>query len=52
MNEKRTNHKVSIAEALLGGRTGPLLERIQEERIRRKRQYHSVKVNKANKLVD
>lgn len=32
---------VSIARGLLGGRTSPLLDRLQEERIRRKRQYHS-----------
>ncbi|XP_030271578.1 F-box/WD repeat-containing protein 8 [Sparus aurata] len=33
---------VSIAHSLLGGRTSPLLERIQEERTRRKRQYNSM----------
>uniref|UniRef100_A0A8C7UKD4 F-box/WD repeat-containing protein 8 n=1 Tax=Oncorhynchus mykiss TaxID=8022 RepID=A0A8C7UKD4_ONCMY len=56
---------VSIAEGLLDGRTSPLLERIQEERTRRKRQYHSLtsacntsqkqpqrKINKGDKLVD
>ena len=32
---------VSIASGLLDGRTSPLLERIQEERTRRKRQYHT-----------
>ncbi|KAI3372586.1 hypothetical protein L3Q82_023061 [Scortum barcoo] len=32
---------VSIARSLLDGRTSPLLDRIQEERTRRKRQYHS-----------
>nr|XP_019954617.1 PREDICTED: F-box/WD repeat-containing protein 8 [Paralichthys olivaceus] len=32
---------VSIARSLLDGRTGPLLDRIQEERTRRKRQFHS-----------
>ena len=32
---------VSIASSLLDGRTSPLLERIQEERTRRKRQYHN-----------
>lgn len=31
---------VSIARSLLDGRTSPLLDRIQEERTRRKRQYH------------
>lgn len=30
---------VSIARGLLDGRTSPLLDRIQEERTRRKRQY-------------
>uniref|UniRef100_A0A6Q2ZII2 F-box/WD repeat-containing protein 8 n=1 Tax=Esox lucius TaxID=8010 RepID=A0A6Q2ZII2_ESOLU len=57
---------VSIAEGLLDGRTSPLLERMQEERSRRKRQYHSLtnacstslqqqpqrKINKGDKLVD
>uniref|UniRef100_A0A673YUP7 F-box/WD repeat-containing protein 8 n=1 Tax=Salmo trutta TaxID=8032 RepID=A0A673YUP7_SALTR len=56
---------VSIAEGLLDGRTSPLLERIQEERTRRKRQYYSLtsacntsqqqpqrKINKGDKLVD
>ncbi|KAJ7993687.1 hypothetical protein DPEC_G00257260 [Dallia pectoralis] len=54
---------VSIAEGLLDGRTGPLLERIQEERSRNKRQYCNVtntsiqqqpqrKVNKGDQLVD
>ncbi|CAK6959780.1 F-box/WD repeat-containing protein 8 [Scomber scombrus] len=33
---------VSIARSLLDGRTSPLLERIEEERSRRKRQYHNV----------
>lgn len=33
---------VSIARSLLDGRTSPLLDRIQEERTRRKRQYHSM----------
>ncbi|KAF6738062.1 F-box/WD repeat-containing protein 8 [Oryzias melastigma] len=33
---------VSIARSLLDGRTSPLLERIQEERTRRKRQYHNM----------
>lgn len=33
---------VSIAHSLLDGRTSPLLERIQEERTRRKRQYNSM----------
>ncbi|KAG7490914.1 F-box/WD repeat-containing protein 8 [Solea senegalensis] len=32
---------VSIARSLLDGRTSPLLDRIQEERTKRKRQYHS-----------
>ncbi|XP_062237425.1 F-box/WD repeat-containing protein 8 [Platichthys flesus] len=32
---------VSIARGLLDGRTGPLLHRIEEERTRRKRQFHS-----------
>ncbi|XP_029366423.1 F-box/WD repeat-containing protein 8 [Echeneis naucrates] len=32
---------VSIARSLLDGRTSPLLDRIQEERTRRKRQYHN-----------
>ncbi|CAB1442446.1 unnamed protein product [Pleuronectes platessa] len=32
---------VSIARGLLDGRTGPLLNRIEEERTRRKRQFHS-----------
>ncbi|CAL8344749.1 unnamed protein product [Lota lota] len=57
---------VSIASGLLDGRTSPLLERIQEERTRRKRQYHSTtniyrvssqqqpqkKASKGEKLVD
>ncbi|KAL0979052.1 hypothetical protein UPYG_G00179860 [Umbra pygmaea] len=57
---------VSIAEGLLDGRTSPLLERIQEETTRRKRQYNRLtnacstsmqqqpkrKVNKGDKLVD
>uniref|UniRef100_A0A8C8G7S2 F-box/WD repeat-containing protein 8 n=1 Tax=Oncorhynchus tshawytscha TaxID=74940 RepID=A0A8C8G7S2_ONCTS len=74
-NEAHSNSKtpnedqpeyVSIAEGLLDGRTSPLLERIQEERTRRKRQYHSLtsacntssqqqpqrKINKGDKLVD
>ncbi|XP_073322471.1 F-box/WD repeat-containing protein 8 [Pagrus major] len=33
---------VAIAHSLLDGRTSPLLERIQEERTRRKRQYNSM----------
>nr|XP_020492270.1 F-box/WD repeat-containing protein 8 [Labrus bergylta] len=33
---------VSIAHGLLDGRTSPLLDRIQEERSRRKRQYHNI----------
>lgn len=33
---------VSIARSLLDGRTSPLLDRIQEERSRRKRQYQSM----------
>ncbi|XP_049906599.1 F-box/WD repeat-containing protein 8 [Epinephelus moara] len=33
---------VSIACSLLDGRTSPLLDRIQEERTRRKRQYHNM----------
>ncbi|XP_074525702.1 F-box/WD repeat-containing protein 8 [Halichoeres trimaculatus] len=33
---------VSIARSLLDGRTSPLLDRIQEERSRRKRQYDEV----------
>eukprot|EP00064_Thunnus_orientalis_P003023 superscaffoldBa00000239_g3031 len=33
---------VSIARSLLDGRTSPLLDRIQEERSRRKRQYHNM----------
>lgn len=33
---------VSIARGLLDGRTSPLLDRIQKERTRRKRQYHSI----------
>lgn len=32
---------VSIARSLLDGRTSPLLDRIQEERTRRKRQYQN-----------
>ncbi|XP_029016420.1 F-box/WD repeat-containing protein 8 [Betta splendens] len=32
---------VSIARSLLDGRTSPLLDRIEEERKRRKRRYHS-----------
>ncbi|CAL8295831.1 F-box/WD repeat-containing protein 8 [Gadus morhua] len=56
---------VSIASGLLDGRTSPLLERIQEERTRRKRQYHRTtdtyrvssqhpqkKASKGEKLVD
>lgn len=58
---------VSIAHGLLVGRTSPLLERIQEERTRRKRQYHNMttmcstilqqqhsqrKVKKDEKLLD
>ncbi|XP_070689118.1 F-box/WD repeat-containing protein 8 [Pempheris klunzingeri] len=33
---------VSIAHSLLDGRTSPLLDRIQEERTKRKRQYHNM----------
>ncbi|KAM7017851.1 LOW QUALITY PROTEIN: F-box/WD repeat-containing protein 8 [Tautogolabrus adspersus] len=33
---------VSIAHSLLDGRTSPLLDRIQEERSKRKRQYHNM----------
>lgn len=33
---------VSIAHSLLDGRTSPLLERLQEERTKRKRQYHQM----------
>ncbi|KAM8886696.1 F-box/WD repeat-containing protein 8 isoform 1-T1 [Spinachia spinachia] len=33
---------VSLARSLLDGRTSPLLDRIQEERARRKRQYQSM----------
>lgn len=33
---------VSIARSLLDGRTSPLLDRITEERTRRKRQYYSM----------
>lgn len=57
---------VSIARSLLDGRTSPLLDRIQEERTRRKRQYHNMtnvcslslqqqtqrKAKKGEKLVD
>lgn len=58
---------VSIARGLLDGRTSPLLDRIQKEKARRKRQYHSIntacntilqqdnpleKVTKNEKLVD
>lgn len=58
---------ITIARGLLGGRTGPLLDRIQKETTRRKRQYHNVtsacstilqlehpqrKVIKDEKLVD
>ena len=56
---------VSIASGLLDGRTSPLLERIQEERTRRKREYHrttdtyrvsseqpQTKASKGEKLVD
>uniref|UniRef100_A0A672IGT7 F-box/WD repeat-containing protein 8 n=1 Tax=Salarias fasciatus TaxID=181472 RepID=A0A672IGT7_SALFA len=32
---------VSIARSLLDGRTSPLLDRLEEERSRRKRQYHN-----------
>ncbi|XP_059192281.1 F-box/WD repeat-containing protein 8 [Centropristis striata] len=32
---------VSIARSLLDGRTSPLLDRIEQERTRRKRQYHN-----------
>lgn len=40
--EERAKHQpqyVSIAESLLGGRTSPLVNRIEEERTRRKRLY-------------
>uniref|UniRef100_A0A3P8ZHW6 F-box/WD repeat-containing protein 8 n=1 Tax=Esox lucius TaxID=8010 RepID=A0A3P8ZHW6_ESOLU len=64
--DSRNEAYVSIAEGLLDGRTSPLLERMQEERSRRKRQYHSLtnacstslqqqpqrKINKGDKLVD
>ena len=63
--EERAEHQpqyVSIAEGLLDGRSSPLLDRIQEERTRRKRQhghanFHSnqqpqKKVNTGKKLVD
>lgn len=58
---------VSIASGLLDGRTSPLLDRIQKERTRRKRQYPSItsaynttlqqnhpqkKLTKNEKLVD
>ncbi|KAM4616093.1 F-box/WD repeat-containing protein 8 isoform 1-T1 [Polymixia lowei] len=58
---------VSIASSLLDGRTSPLLDRIDEERTRRKRQYNNMtntvcnessqqqpqkKVNKGEKFVD
>lgn len=58
---------VSIARGLLDGRTSPLLDRIQKEKTRKKRQYHSIntacntilqqdyplkKVTKNEKLVD
>lgn len=54
---------LSIARSLLDGRTSPLLDRIQEERTRRKRQYQSLtnvslqqqpqtKARKEEKLVD
>lgn len=57
---------VSIASSLLDGRTSPLLDRIEEERSRRKRQYHNMtnvcssslqqqpqgKVKKEEELVD
>uniref|UniRef100_A0AAQ4P152 F-box and WD repeat domain containing 8 n=1 Tax=Gasterosteus aculeatus aculeatus TaxID=481459 RepID=A0AAQ4P152_GASAC len=49
---------VSIARSLLDGRTSPLLDRIQEERSRRKRQYQSMtgqpkrKVKKDEELLD
>lgn len=33
---------VAIAHSLLDGRTSPLLDRIQEERTRRKRQYNNM----------
>lgn len=33
---------VAIAHSLLDGRTSPLLDRIQEERTRRKRQYNNL----------
>ncbi|MEQ2286958.1 hypothetical protein AMECASPLE_007666 [Ameca splendens] len=33
---------VSIAHSLLDGRTSPLLDRIQQEKMRRKRQYHNM----------
>ncbi|XP_034026785.1 F-box/WD repeat-containing protein 8 isoform X2 [Thalassophryne amazonica] len=56
---------VSIASSLLDGRTSPLLDRIQEERIRRKRQHQNMsdvcsppslqpnrKASKGKELVD
>lgn len=58
---------VSIAHSLLDGRTSPLLDRIKEERTRRKRQYNNMtnmcsvslqqeqerrKVKKEEELVD
>lgn len=52
---------VSIARSLLDGRCSPLLDRIQEERSRRKREYQSTsseslqpqtKTRKEEKLVD
>lgn len=55
---------VSIARGLLDGRTSPLLDRIQKERTRRKRQHHGAcgavlgqdqpqeKVTRNEKLVD
>ncbi|KAF7656946.1 hypothetical protein LDENG_00034190 [Lucifuga dentata] len=43
-SEKQPEY-VAIASSLLDGRTSPLLDRIQEERARRKRQYHNVTTN-------
>lgn len=52
---------VSIAEGLLDGRSGPLLDRIEQERTRRKRAPHSdalntdappKKENKCQKLLE
>ncbi|KAM6965393.1 F-box/WD repeat-containing protein 8 [Aplochiton taeniatus] len=43
-------HYVSIAAGLLDGRTSPLLERLQEERTRRKRQYQNLTKKCGNSL--